>query len=117
MLYLTILGAAFIAWLILVVLFTPAIPYHIQADIDSASDHFIHVLESACQTRLESGNRIEILTDGPKFYPAMLEAIRAARETVDMECYIVKTGGVGDQFIAALAARATAGRQGTAGRA
>jgi len=109
MLYLTIIGGAFIAWLILVLLFTPAIPYHIEADIDSASDHFIHVLESACQTRLEPGNRIEILTNGAKFYPAMLEAIRAARETVNMECYIFKTGVVGDQFIEALAERARAG--------
>src|SRR5581483_11262014 len=103
MLYLTILGGAFVAWLILVVLFTPAIPYHIEANIDSTSDHFIHVLESACQTTLENGNRIDILTNGTAFYPAMLDAIRAARETVNMECYIFKTGVIGDQFIEALA--------------
>jgi cardiolipin synthase A/B len=109
MLYLTILGGAFIAWLILVVLFTPAIPYHIEADIDSGSDHFIHVLESACQTTLEPGNRVEILTNGTAFYPAMLDAIRTARETVNMECYIFKTGCVADQFIEALSARARAG--------
>jgi len=109
MLYLTILGGAFIAWLILVVLFTPAIPYHIEADVDSTSDHFIHVLESACQTTLQPGNRVEILTNGTKFYPAMLDAIRSARETVNMECYIFKTGCVADQFIEALSERARAG--------
>src|SRR5205807_9185210 len=47
MFYLTIFGGAFIAWLILVTLFTPAIPYHLEADVDSGSDHFIHLLESA----------------------------------------------------------------------
>jgi cardiolipin synthase A/B len=109
MLYLTIFGGAFVAWLILVVLFTPAIPYHIECDIDSASDHFIHVLESACQTTLEQGNRIEVLTNGASFYPAMIEAIRRARETVNMECYIFKTGCVADQFIEALSERARAG--------
>ena len=36
MLYLTIIGGAFIAWLILAVLFTPHIPYHIEAPIDAA---------------------------------------------------------------------------------
>ena len=109
MLYLTLLGGAFIAWLILVVLFTPAIPYHIEADIDSTSDHFIHVLESACQTTLENGNKIDILTNGTMFYPAMLEAIRSARETVNMECYIFKRGEIGNRFIEALADRARAG--------
>lgn len=44
MLYLTIIGGAFIAWLILAMLFTPAIPYHVEAPVDPASDHFIHVL-------------------------------------------------------------------------
>src|SRR5438445_12282898 len=109
MLYLTILGGAFVAWLILVVLFTPAIPYHIEGDVDSQSDHFIHVLESTCQTTLEQGNRIDILTNGIRFYPAMLDAIRGARETVNMECYIFKRGGIGNRFIEALADRARAG--------
>src|SRR5439155_21856572 len=95
--------------LLLVALFTPAIPYHIEADIDSTSYHFTHVLESACQTTLENGNKIDILTNGTLFYPAMLEAIRSARETVNMECYIFKTGEIGDRFIEALSERPRAG--------
>ncbi len=109
MLYFTIIGAAFIAWLILVTLFTPAIPYHVESQVDPRTDQFIHVLESACQTTLEHGNRVEIFTDGPAFYPAMIAAIRAARETVNMECYIFKNGEVADQFIDALVDRARAG--------
>src|SRR3954464_12583485 len=80
--YLTIIGGVFLAWLILALLFTPHIPYHIEASIAARSDHFVHVLESTCQTRLEHGNRIEIFTNGDRFYPAMLEAIHRARETV-----------------------------------
>jgi len=109
MLYLTIIGGAFIAWLILVFLFTPAIPYHIEAPIDTRSDHFIHVLESTCHSTLERDNKVEILTDGTMFYPAMLDAIRGARETVNMECYIFKRGEIGNRFIEALADRARAG--------
>ena len=109
MLYFTIIGAAFIAWLILVTLFTPAVPYHIESPVDPRTDQFIHVLESACQTTLENGNTVEIFTDGPAFYPAMLAAIRAASETVNMECYIFKSGEVADQFIDALVDRARAG--------
>ena len=109
MLYLTIIGGAFIAWLILVLLFTPHIPYHVEGELDVTSDHFIRVLESACLVSLKDGNRIEIFTDGPAFYPAMLDAIRGARETVNLECYIFKNGRIGDAFIEALKERARAG--------
>src|SRR5204862_6474093 len=109
MLYLTIVGAAFITWLVLAVLFTPHVPYHIEADIDACSDHFVHVIESICQTHLETGNRVEILTNGDTFYPAMLQAICGASETINMECYIFKNGEIGGMFIEALAERARAG--------
>jgi cardiolipin synthase len=109
MLYLTIIGGAFIAWLIAVVLFTPHIPYHIERDVDAASDHFIRVLESTCLVTLTTGNKVEILADGSRFYPAMLDAIRSARETINMECYIFKKGKIGTEFVDALAERARAG--------
>src|SRR2546426_3152291 len=109
MLYLTIIGGAFVAWLILVVLFTPGIPYHIEAEVDPRSDHFIRVLESTAHSALKQGNKIDILTNGTAFYPSMLEAIRGARETVNMECYIFKKGEIGDAFIEALSERARAG--------
>jgi cardiolipin synthase len=109
MFYLTIIGGAFITWLILVTLFTPAIPYHIETPIDPRSDHFIHVLESACQTTLERGNTIDIFTNGPAFYPAMIDAIHTARETVNMELYIFKRGEIADRFVRELSDRARAG--------
>src|SRR5882762_7558929 len=70
MLYLTIIGGVFVAWLVIALLFTPHVPYHIGAPIDAGSDHFIHVLESTCQTHLEHGNRVEVFTNGDAFYPA-----------------------------------------------
>src|SRR5262249_3227470 len=109
MLWLTIVGGAFLVWLIVAVLFTPHIPYHIEREVDARSDHFVHVLESTCLTHLACGNRVTILTDGDAFYPAMLDAIRGARETVNMECYIFKMGAIGDRFVAALCERAKAG--------
>ena len=109
MLYLTIIGGAFITWLIIATLFTPHIPYHIEGPIDACSDHFVHVLESTCQTHLQDGNCIDIFTNGDQFYPAMLETIRNARETINMECYIFKKGPIGDAFVEALADRARAG--------
>ena len=109
MAYLTIIGGLFIAWLILAMLFTPHIPYHIQSAVDARSDHFVHVLESTLQAHLEHDNRVEILTNGDHFYPAMLDTIREARETITMECYIFKKGAIGEQFIEAFCERAKAG--------
>jgi cardiolipin synthase len=109
MLYLTIIGGVFVSWLILAMLFTPHVPYHIEADVDASSEHFIRVIEATCQTHLQEGNRVQILTNADTFYPAMLTAIREARETINMECYIFKKGEVGDKFLEALCERATAG--------
>jgi len=109
MAYLTIVGGAFLAWLILVLLFTPHIPYHIEMQVDGTSDHFIHVLESTCHTTLEQQNRVAIFTNGDHFYPAMLAAIAGATETINFECYIFKKGDIGQCFIDAFCERARAG--------
>jgi cardiolipin synthase len=107
--YLTILGGAFVTWLVLVMLFAPNIPYCIQGTVDLSSDQFVHVLESTCLSAFKHGNKIDIFTNGPAFYPAMLEAIAGAKETVNMECYMFKRGEVAEKFVEALAARARDG--------
>jgi len=109
MFYLTIIGALFLAWVIVVTLFTPAVPYHLETRINPEDDHFVHVLEAGCQARLLPGNAIAILTNGEAFYPAMLDAIASARESISMECYIFKRGEIGDRFIDALSDRARHG--------
>jgi len=106
---LTIVGAVFLAWLILVLFFAPHIPYHTEEPVDVASDYFVRLIEASCQTTFVGGNTIEILTNGPEFYPAMLDAIRGARETVNMEVYMFRRGKAADRFIDALAGRARAG--------
>ncbi len=107
--YLTYFGAAFLVWFVLVLLFAPHIPYKLDAPIDLSSDHFIRMIEAACQGAYKRGNTIDVMTDGPAFYPAMLDAIRGARETVNMEVYMFKRGEVADRFVEALAERARAG--------
>ena len=107
--YLTIIGGVFLIWFIVVLLFAPHIPYYVEAPVDPRSDHFIHLLESTCNTALNQHNRIDILTNGTTFYPAMIDAIRGAKETINLECYIFKKGEVADRFIDALCERAGAG--------
>jgi cardiolipin synthase A/B len=109
--YLTLIGAVFVVWFVLVVLFAPHIPYYVAEPIDPCSIDFIRTLESTCNTSLSQHNRIEIFTNGDTFYPAMLDAIRGAEDTVNMECYIVRTGEVANRFIEALSERSRAGVQ------
>jgi cardiolipin synthase A/B len=49
-------------------------------------------------------NALEWLSTGREIFPAMLEAIAAAREAVRLETYIYTDGHIGRQFLAALVA-------------
>ena len=55
------------------------------------------------------GNQIAALQNGDEIFPAMLNAIRAARYTIDFETYIYWSGKTGEQFAQALIERAQAG--------
>lgn len=55
------------------------------------------------------GNKIRLLRDAADNYPAWLEAIRTAKETVHFETYIIHADEVGCQFREALAAKAREG--------
>ncbi len=107
--YLTILGAIFLVWLLLVVIFTPGIDYEVSGQVDIEHPDFVRLLQSTCQAAVHEGNRVDILTNSVAFYPAMLAAIRAAETSVNVECYIFEPGGIGDEFVDALAERAKAG--------
>jgi cardiolipin synthase A/B len=55
------------------------------------------------------GNRVEALQNGDGIFPAMLEAIRAARRNITMETYIYWSGDIGRTFAEALSGRARDG--------
>jgi cardiolipin synthase len=55
------------------------------------------------------GNRVTAFQNGDQIFPAMLEAIRAARRTINMETYIYWSGDTGQAFADALCERARAG--------
>jgi cardiolipin synthase len=55
------------------------------------------------------GNKIELLANGDEYFPAMLKAIGAARQTVNFASYILHSDEVGRQFRDAFCERAKAG--------
>jgi cardiolipin synthase A/B len=56
-----------------------------------------------------AGHRVTNLENGAEIFPAMLDAIRQAKRTVNFETYIYWSGEIGREFVAALAERARAG--------
>ena len=57
------------------------------------------------------GNRIELLVDGPLFFPRMLELMAGARRQVDLELYLVESGACATTLIEVLCAAAQRGVQ------
>src|SRR5262249_14101315 len=56
-------------------------------------------------------HRLRLLRDGSQAFPAMLDAIAAARSNVCLETYILRDDGTGRRFAEALIGRARAGVQ------
>lgn len=71
----------------------------------------LQYLQQQLGARLTGGNRIEVLCDGEKAFPAMLEAIRHARDRILFEVYIFRHDRTGVEFYEALLERLRAGVQ------
>src|SRR5919202_372008 len=56
-----------------------------------------------------SGNRVELMRNGPRTFDAMIAAIDGARESVSLESYMVVSDSVGNRFANALIAAAARG--------
>ena len=76
---------------------------------DTGSDQFVEWTSTYLNSPVFQGGEATILQNGDGFYPAMLEAIRSARETINFEVYIFEPDAVGTRFIEAFKERARAG--------
>jgi cardiolipin synthase len=56
-----------------------------------------------------AGNKIELLNNGDEFFPAMLQAIGGAQQSINFAAYIFKSDAIGRQFRDAFCDRARAG--------
>ncbi|MFZ4856918.1 MAG: cardiolipin synthase [Desulfuromonadaceae bacterium] len=59
----------------------------------------LRIEERMATTRQLEGNRIVALVGGEEAYPAMLAAIRRARETINLSSYIFDADGIGAEFV------------------
>jgi cardiolipin synthase A/B len=70
---------------------------------------FTRLVEAVTGAPWRTGNRVRILRNGDRTFPAMLEAIAEAKSTIDLSSYIIWPGDITDRFTEALCERAEAG--------
>lgn len=93
--------------------FGPVRPWRLQnaADTPSDSPEFPERLACVVDAPIHRGTQIQVLRNGAEFYPAELEAIDGARETIHLEAYEFLEGHITREFVERLAARAAKGVQ------
>lgn len=72
---------------------------------------FLQAIAGAVNSTVQAGGTAVLLENGDEVFPAILEAISAARATINFMVYIWEPGQVSDLFLEALATRAAAGVQ------
>jgi cardiolipin synthase A/B len=87
----------------------PTPDYRVDIDADPGSEDFLRLAAGFLNVPLLRGGTAELLQNGNRFYPAMLEAIRGARQTINFEVYIFDSDDTGREFIEAFKERARAG--------
>lgn len=78
---------------------------------DVGSHDFLLGISGMVNAPLARGGSARLLRNGAEFYPAILRALREARETINFMVYIWEPGRVSDQVFDALVERARAGVQ------
>lgn len=72
------------------------------AEEGNSYEELINIAGFVTRRPLVPGNEIDCLRNGEEAYPAMLEAIESARETLFLTTYIFETNATGRRFIGAL---------------
>lgn len=72
-------------------------------------DRWRQTLEGILGIPATEGNQVDVLRNGDEIFPAMLEAIENATETVDFLTYVYWSGDIAERFAHTLSARAKAG--------
>jgi cardiolipin synthase A/B len=88
---------------------TAAKGYRLQNPPTPGTADFTRLVEVLTVAPLRQGNRVTVLRNGREIFPAMLEAIQHANETVNFATYVYWTGSIAPQFAQALGERAAAG--------
>ena len=85
------------------------IRYELKHRFSVEDPQFLRSMGQLLGPAILPGNRITALQNGDQIFPAMLAAIRGARNSITFETYIYWSGDIGQKFSDALCERAQAG--------
>jgi cardiolipin synthase len=108
----TILGILSVTGVIVALFFTigngpPELTVTSAPPVDSKE--FLLAIAGTAGAPLLPGGSARLLNNGDEFFPALYQAVRGARRSVNFSCYIWKKGKVNDDLVAVLVERARAG--------
>src|SRR4029077_8668426 len=88
--YISVVAAVALAVLLIanLALGDKRIDQKVEHEYPVSSPQFERVVDVVFGPALTRGNRAQALVNGDRIFPAMLEAIRGARETITFEMYI-----------------------------
>ncbi len=86
-----------------------AFGYEIEPDLDVDSEDFLRAAEALTAAKITTGNKAELLINGDRIFPAFIETIESAQETLNVQTYVYWRGDIAADIAAAIAARAKAG--------
>ena len=87
----------------------PSEDFSVGFEAAPGSENFVEWTSGYLNSAVLQGGEISILQNGDRFYPAMLEAIRNARDSVNFEVYIFEPDETGRRFMEAFKERARSG--------
>lgn len=87
----------------------PSDDFTVGFKADPGSENFVQWTSGYLNSPTLQGGEVEILQNGDAFYPAMLEAIRKATDSINFEVYIFEPDEIGRQFMEAFKERSRAG--------
>src|SRR3954467_8433332 len=93
-------------------LFLPDWPnddYTVGFEANPGSDSFVEWSAGFLTFPIFQGGEVELLQNGAVFFPAMLNAIRSAKDSINFEVYIFEPDEIGMQFIEAFQEKARSG--------
>ncbi|MDR5836745.1 cardiolipin synthase [Caballeronia sp. LZ034LL] len=85
------------------------IEHKIEREYASDDPQFLRSMGLLLGPPVIGGNRFEVLLNGDQIFPKMLDAIRAARDTITFETFIYWSGGIGEEFAQTLSEKARSG--------
>jgi cardiolipin synthase A/B len=80
-----------------------------SARVRGRADEVRRTLEGVIGVPATEGNLVDVLVNGDRIFPAMLEAIGEARRTIDLLTFVYWRGGIGTRFAEALSDKAGSG--------